>query len=60
MTMLKNIPATPKMAKKEYQSAMRKFEDEIGELQRKAVVSRIPVIIVFEGWGAAGKGTLIN
>jgi polyphosphate:AMP phosphotransferase len=60
MTMLKNIPASPKMTKKEYQSAMTRLEDEIGELQRKAVVSKIPVIIVFEGWGAAGKGTLIN
>ena len=60
MNMLKNIPASPKIEKKEYQSAMTKLENKIGELQRKAVDSNIPVIIIFEGWGAAGKGTLIN
>jgi polyphosphate:AMP phosphotransferase len=31
-----------------------------GALQRKAREKGIPVIIVFEGWGAAGKGTQIN
>ena len=60
MNMLKNIPASRRMKKKEYQSAMAKLENKIGELQRKAVNSKVPVIIIFEGWGAAGKGTLIN
>ncbi|MEI6420633.1 MAG: phosphate--AMP phosphotransferase [Lentisphaerota bacterium] len=60
MNSLESIPASPKMEKKEYQNTMAKLENKIGELQRKIVNSKIPVIIVFEGWGAAGKGTLIN
>jgi polyphosphate:AMP phosphotransferase len=60
MNMLKNIPAVRNMEKKEYQSVMKGLENKIGELQRKAVDSKLPVIIIFEGWGAAGKGTLIN
>lgn len=33
---------------------------KLGELQRKYKDLGIPVIIVFEGWKASGKGTLIN
>jgi polyphosphate kinase 2 (PPK2 family) len=32
----------------------------MGACQRAARASGVPVIIVFEGWDAAGKGTLIN
>ncbi len=32
----------------------------LGYLQREARAKHIPVVIVFEGWDAAGKGTLIN
>ena len=33
---------------------------EAYELLRDKKTAQIPVMIVFEGWGAAGKGTLIN
>lgn len=32
----------------------------LGQLQREVRVKRLPVIALFEGWEAAGKGTLIN
>ena len=32
----------------------------LGSLQRQTKALDIPVIVVFEGWSAAGKGTLIN
>lgn len=60
MNKLKNIPAPPEMKKAEYQSAITELEKKMGELQRKVVDLKVPVIIVFEGWGASGKGTLIN
>ncbi len=60
MNMLKNIPSCTKMEKKEYQTEISKLENKLGELQREALSSKVPIIIIFEGWGAAGKGTLIN
>ena len=33
---------------------------KLGCLQRQTKALGIPVIVVFEGWSAAGKGTLIN
>jgi len=41
----------------------RKIEDlgeEFGYLQRKCREFGIPVLIVVEGWSAAGKGSMIN
>ena len=32
----------------------------MGECQRAARACGVPVVIVFEGWDAAGKGTIIN
>src|SRR5262249_4640725 len=36
------------------------LEMELGECQRKARAAGLPVIVVFEGWDASGKGTAIN
>ncbi len=36
------------------------MEIELGQCQREARAAGVPVILVFEGWDAAGKGTLIN
>jgi polyphosphate:AMP phosphotransferase len=33
---------------------------ELGRLQRAAQTAKIPIVIMVEGWEAAGKGTLIN
>jgi polyphosphate:AMP phosphotransferase len=49
-----------KIDKTAYKAAMPKLELNVGELQRKLREQGVPVIIVFEGWGAAGKGTQIN
>ncbi len=60
MNMLETIPASMQIEKSKYRSEMKKLENRIGELQRKTLDSKTPVIIIFEGWGASGKGTLIN
>lgn len=36
------------------------YQEQLSILQRKASELKIPVIIVVEGWGASGKGQLIN
>ncbi len=33
---------------------------DLGRLQRAARVANVPLIVVFEGWEASGKGTAIN
>ncbi len=58
--MLKNIDLSRKVSKEEYKSVKDQLEFKLAELQRKVKELNIPVIIVFEGWDAAGKGTLIN
>lgn len=58
--MLEQIDLSKKLDKAGYKAAMSELEPRMGELQREARALRIPVVIVFEGWDAAGKGTLIN
>ena len=43
-----------------YQQTFPDLEIRMGEVQRAALGAGVPVIVVFEGWDAAGKGTMIN
>lgn len=58
--MLEKIDLSKKMEKKEFKEAIEAESLRLGKLQRECKELNIPVIIVFEGFGAAGKGTLIN
>ncbi len=58
--MLEKINLNKKMSKKEYDQKMEKLEVRFGELQRECKELGIPTMILFEGFSAAGKGTLIN
>lgn len=58
--MLEKVDLSKKIEKPQYKNIMSELELKIGELQREAKELKIPVIIVLEGWEAAGKGTLIN
>ena len=58
--MLDNIDLSRKVGKAEYKQAKEQAELRLGALQRRAKELNIPILIVFEGWDAAGKGTLIN
>jgi len=58
--MLENIDLSRKVSKAEYKKAKDEAERKLGYLQRRAKDLAIPVIVVFEGWDAAGKGTAIN
>jgi polyphosphate:AMP phosphotransferase len=60
MLYLDRIDLSKKMEKQEYKTVMSGLELKAGALQRKAREKGVPVVIVFEGWGAAGKGTQIN
>ena len=58
--MLENIDLSRKVGKARFKEAGRAAEWKLAALQRQAKELGIPVIVVFEGWDAAGKGRLIN
>ncbi len=58
--MLEKLDLGKKLSKPEYKAAMDQLEIQVGRLQREAQRLGIPIIILFEGWDAAGKGTMIN
>ncbi|MBD3307418.1 phosphate--AMP phosphotransferase [candidate division KSB3 bacterium] len=58
--MLEQVDLAKKIPKKDYKAIVPELELRLGALQREARDLQIPILIVFEGWDAAGKGTLIN
>ena len=58
--MLEQVDLSKKLSKEEYKAIISDLELRLGALQREALKLNIPIAIVFEGWDAAGKGTLIN
>lgn len=58
--MLRQINLKKKAEWKNYDDRMAHLRIRMGELQRKCKELGIPVTIVFEGFEAAGKGTMIN
>ena len=58
--MLEQIDLTKKMPKEVYQEQMEQMESELAALQRECKALGIPVILVFEGLDASGKGVQIN
>jgi AMP-polyphosphate phosphotransferase len=58
--MLKNIDLTREVPKAEYKQLKAEADLKLAALQRQSKALDVPVIVVFEGWSAAGKGTLIN
>lgn len=58
--MLENIDLSRKLKKVDYKTQMNALELKLASLQREALTHNIPIVLCFEGWDAAGKGTLIN
>jgi polyphosphate:AMP phosphotransferase len=58
--MINNLDLSMKLSKDDYKMQKEALQEKISELQREIKEKGIPVLIVFEGWGASGKGTLIN
>lgn len=47
-------------AKREVYSTQDELEARLAELQREMKAAGIPTVVVFEGWSASGKGTMIG
>jgi polyphosphate kinase 2 (PPK2 family) len=58
--MLDKIDLGLKLPKKEYKRIMPQLRNQLYSLQKASWDAGIPVIILFEGWDAAGKGTSIQ
>jgi AMP-polyphosphate phosphotransferase len=58
--MLEAIDLSRTVEKSDYKREKDALGMKLGALQRQLLEHNIPVIVVFEGWDAAGKGTLIN
>ena len=58
--MLEKVDLTKKLSKEEYKEKMPQLEARLGRLQRECKVLGIPIMIVFEGFGASGKGLQIG
>ncbi len=58
--MLEKIDLTRDINKKTYKHWMPLLEERLFEVQKASWDAHLPVIILFEGWDAAGKGTSIQ
>ena len=58
--MLDKIDLSKKMDKKTYEEKRDALQTKLGALQRECKAAGMPVMIIFEGMGAAGKGVQIN
>ena len=58
--MLEKVDLSKKMEKEEAKARLKEMEAELSRLQRECKERGLPVMIVFEGLGAAGKGVQIN
>lgn len=58
--MLNSVDLNLKLSKSDFKEKYKELEQELIRLQREVLEVGMPVLITFEGWSAAGKGTLIN
>ena len=58
--MLDKVMMERKEVRKDYDERLAHLEIRMGELQRQCRSMGIPIVIVFEGFSASGKGTMIG
>lgn len=57
---LSSIDLNKSLTPEEYRKKKKELQTRLSALHNKLYVQRIPVILVFEGWDAAGKGGAIK
>jgi polyphosphate kinase 2 (PPK2 family) len=57
---LDKIDLDRKLSKQEYKDLLPRLQRRLYDLDKASWDAKIPTIILFEGWDAAGKGTSIN
>ncbi len=56
MPKLKDIPLDKTISEEEYKRELKELQTKLGQLHNRLYRKRVPVIIAYEGWDAAGKG----
>ena len=56
MPKLADVDLSPAISDEEYKSELKKLQKRLGELHNMIYRKKIPVILCYEGWDAAGKG----
>ena len=58
--MLENLDLDVRMEKEEWDAVSDGLKQKLGVLQQRIRTLKIPMVLVFEGWGASGKGNKIS
>ncbi len=58
--MLDALDLSLSLSKSEYKTTRRKMQARLLHLERACWKCKVPTVVVFEGWDAAGKGTAIR
>lgn len=58
--MLDSVDLTLTRSEADYRAEQQAFRDRLAELHRASIAAKLPVMVVFEGWDAAGKGSMIH
>ena len=56
MPKISEIPLDKFVEEKEYEEELDRLQKKLGELHNRLYRKRVPLIIAYEGWDAAGKG----
>ena len=56
MPKLRDVDLSPALTDEEYEKQLKKLQKRLGELHNVIYRKKIPVILCYEGWDAAGKG----
>ena len=56
MPKLADVDLSPSLTDEEYREELKKLQKRLGELHNRIYRKKIPVILCYEGWDAAGKG----
>ncbi len=59
-SMLEKVDLKVALPKQEYKALIPRLQRRLYDLEKACWDAKVPSIIVFEGWDAAGKGTSIN
>ena len=60
MDMLEQIDLEQTISKADYKKQAAQLRQELSVLAQQVRQAKLPVLLLFEGWGAAGKGNLIS
>ncbi len=60
LSVLNRLDLSQKLGKKKYAEALEKYQGTLNLLTREAAFRQISVVLVFEGFDAAGKGSTIR